>query len=279
MSTHPTLIRRRLQLVLRQPDHEIDLAYAALLIAAEEYPDLDPANYIRRLAAIAHRLRRSTRIDEPAGEIAQRINHELFVVEGLRGNEGEYYDPRNSFLNEVFDRKLGIPITLSVIYLDLCWRLGVSASGVGLPGHFIVMLPGPEPIFVDPFNRGQLLTESDCAARVRQLSGGRITYHSSMLASLPRRHILTRMLTNLKSVYVRDGDYGRAYAAIDRLILINPEHDAEYRDRGAISHELRFAGQALADFHYYLDRQPTAPDRSAVQKLLSELKGQPRWRN
>jgi regulator of sirC expression with transglutaminase-like and TPR domain len=290
MATHVAVIRRRFADLVQRPDAEIPLAQAALLLAQEEYPSMDPDDYLRRLDEFALAASRSLLPGRTLDETVSAINAVLFEIGGLRGNAREYYDPRNSFLNEVLDRKLGIPISLSVIYLEVATRLGLRAHGIGLPGHFIVQVAaGPagrdatgspssagdtdpaESWLIDPFDKGRRLTEADCARRVRGLYGDRLAFHPSMLAPLRRRQILTRMLNNLKAIYVQRDDYGRALAAVDRLLLLEPDAVGELRDRGAICQQIRFVGQAVADYVRYLERAPHAADADVVRHALRIL--------
>jgi regulator of sirC expression with transglutaminase-like and TPR domain len=210
--------------------------------------------------------------------VAEAVNEVLFLEEGLAGNQRDYYDPRNSFLNEVLDRKRGIPITLSIVYLEVARRLGLNVEGIGLPGHFIVGVltssaseAGETPLLVDPFFGGKFLTPADCAARVQQLYGDRVQFSRSMLAPSSRRHILIRLLTNLKVIYANRSDHGRALAAIDRLMILNPGSAQELRDRGAICQQMKFHGQALADLTRYLELAPHAADADSVREAVRAL--------
>jgi regulator of sirC expression with transglutaminase-like and TPR domain len=249
------------------------LARAALLIAREEYPGLDPATYERQLDDMSRSISKLVGPGSYADERLSAIDHELFVNRGFHGNDEDYYDPRNSFLNEVLDRKTGIPITISIIYLELCWRHGLAAVGVGLPGHFVVgvEVEGREKILIDPFERGERLDQEACVARVRRVYGNRATFHFSMLSPVSRRQTLFRVLNNLKNVYLRSGDYGRTYAAIDRMILLNPRAATEIRDRAAVAHQLGLYGQACSDYHLYLELVPQASDADDVRKALASV--------
>jgi regulator of sirC expression with transglutaminase-like and TPR domain len=184
--------------MLAGPDEAVDLAHASLLIACEEYPDLDVNRYVARLDEWGEELRvRVEQQAEPA-VVASSINHLLFEQEGFRGNTKDYYDPRNSFLNEVLDRRTGIPITLATVYMEVARRAGIAISGVGLPGHFIVRLRGQGPgLLVDPFHGGALLSVEDCQARLDRIYEGRVKVEPSMLAACERKEILARMLRNL----------------------------------------------------------------------------------
>ena len=269
--------RERLKQVLQVDPLELPLARAALLIAAEEYPDLDPRMYERRLGAMARAARAGCHPSDVGPDCLAAINDQMFSVEGFRGNAAEYYDPRNSFLNDVFDRRLGIPITLSIIYLELCWRTGVSAVGVGLPGHFIVMVDVGDIRYVDPFDRGAELDLPACVEKFRQLHGDGTPFHPSMLAPVTRPQILFRDLANLKNIYLRRQEFGRALAAIDRMLLLEPHSVGDYRDRGVICQKIGYFGQACSDFRSYIDLAPNAADANDVREVLDGALSRRAW--
>jgi regulator of sirC expression with transglutaminase-like and TPR domain len=276
---HISIIRRQLTDLVDREDSAIDLVAAALLIAQEEYPDRDLRPYVKYFGWVAEQVRRKLPTDAAPMAIVDAINHELFVVEGFRGDDDNYYDPRNSFLNAVLERKLGIPITLSLVHMEVCRRLGLVVHGIGLPGHFIVEVQSDERLLIDPFHRGEGLSEADCVARVRHLYGGRVSFHRSMLHPLTHRQILTRMLNNLKNIYARAGDYTRTLAVVDRLILLNPEDGSEYRDRGALYRQAGFFAQALADFRKYLALTPTASEAETVRGAIAAMERERVWTN
>jgi regulator of sirC expression with transglutaminase-like and TPR domain len=268
--------RRQLRSVLDRDDREIDLGYAALLIAQEEYPDLRVAEYLGRIDELAARVQARRIPTTRPRRLAEAINLVLFDQEGFSGNQNSYYDPRNSFLNEVLDRKLGIPITLSILYLEVGRRVGLRLAGIGLPGHFIVGIgdeAGPDaPVLIDPYYQGQFLDEAECARRLEAVYRGQLRFQTSMLAPFTARQILGRLLMNLKAIYAKEGDYGRALGVVERLLLINPDSPQELRDRGAIYQRMRFYGQAVADLTRYLDRAPRAPDADTVREAVQTMR-------
>lgn len=272
-------VRRQFAAQIEREDHEIDLALASLLIAREEYPTLQPAAYLSHLDRLALRVRQRSISASSVREVIDALGEVLFVEEGFRGNAQSYYDPRNSFLNDVIDRKLGIPITLSVVYMAVGIRLGLPVVGIGLPGHFIVAVQGTERILVDPFHEGTVLSLDDCADRVRQVYGDRLAFHPRMLEPVTNRQILTRMLNNLKVVYAHADDFGRLLAVIDRLLLINPGEVSALRDRGAVCQQVRFYGQALADLGRYLDLAPRAADADQVRRAVKSIQRSLSWQN
>ncbi len=212
--------RERFAQLVSGPEEELDLAEAALLIAQEEHPELDVAAYLRRLDGLAAAVRaRLPEAPEPT-DIIHSLNIQLFGEEGLAGNESEYYDPRNSFLNEVLDRKRGIPITLSVIYLEVGRRLGLPLAGVGFPGHFLVKYSGADgELVLDPFAGGVTLSREELAQKLRRMYGDANPFLAQipqLLAPASKKEILLRMLHNLKGIYLQQNDFTRALAAIDR---------------------------------------------------------------
>ena len=208
-----TPARERFTALVSGPEAELDLAEAALLIAQEEQPDLDVAHYLQRLDQLADTVRAKLPESPTPQDRIQALNTHLFFEEGLRGNAGEYYDPRNSFLNEVLERKTGIPITLSVLYMEVGRRLGLSLAGVGFPGHFLVKYVGPdEEQILDPFAGGAAVTEEQLAAKLKSMYGDNnpfVAQIPQLLTPATKKEILIRMLRNLKGVYLQKGDFER----------------------------------------------------------------------
>ena len=266
----PQEARERFAALAASDERDLDLARAALYLAAEEYPDLDVDAYVARLDAMARdaaELPLDT--DPPLGRLLA-LNRYLFAEHGFIGNAYSYYDPRNSFLNEVLDRHTGIPITLSVVYLEVGWRLELPVAGVGMPSHFLVgYYADPEPRYVDVFNQGVLLTRDDCAARLRDTFGSGFVFRDEHLAPVSRRQILARMLTNLKQVYSQREDWDRALAAVERILLLNPDQPAELRDRGAIHLRRGALRAAEADLERYAQLAPSANDLPAVRDQIA----------
>src|SRR2546423_64527 len=201
----------------------IDLARAALAVAREEYPDLDEGRYL----GLLDRLADGVQAGLPAGAIPERrvgrMNAYLFHELGFCGNQADYYDPRNSFLNEVLDRRTGIPLTLCVVYMEVGRRCGLRVEGIGFPGHFLckVQLEGGE-LVVDPFHRGQLLGLEEIKRRLAAAVGDQVKFDPRILRAARPREILVRMLQNLRSVHSEKNDMPRALSAVDRLLLLAP---------------------------------------------------------
>jgi regulator of sirC expression with transglutaminase-like and TPR domain len=263
-------VRRRFASEASRPGVEVDLARAALLIGAEEEPRrADVGRCLAQLdemgeAARAHAVHRG-------GSRVEALNSYLFNELGFTGNESNYYDPRNSMLHQVLDRRVGIPITLSVVYIEVGRRAGLKVEGVGLPGHFIVRAyEDGEGVLVDPFNRRTTDAE-ECQGRIDVIYDGRIELSEEHLSATGARSILTRMLGNLKAVYVRAGLFRRALAAVERLLLLAPSDLEERRDRGMILAQLDRLSEAVADTQAYLNLTSDAPDADAVREQLKKI--------
>jgi len=258
---------------VRLPGEQLDLAEAALLIAAEEYPGLDRARYIQRLDQLAATAR--IRLGNETGPYA-RVNilsEYLFDEEKFTGNERDYYDPRNSFLNEVLDRRLGIPITLSLVYMEVGRRLGMRIVGVGMPAHFLVKcVDGGEEIVIDPFRRGIIMSAEDCAEMLRRVTGHLLPAGTGDLPAVTPRDVLNRMLNNLKGIYLARKDYPRSLAAVERMLLVNPRQPEEVRDRGLIKYRLGLLTEAVFDLETYLNGNPDAPDAPAIERQILEMR-------
>ena len=266
-----TLARDLFREMVSRPPEQMDLAAAALLIALDEYPELNVSDYLERIDLLAKRTSAQLRSDavERPMEAIESINYQLFEIEGFRGNQEDYYDPRNSFLNDVLDRRTGIPITLSVLYMEVGRRIGLKVEGVGMPGHFIVKCKhnGTE-IFIDAFGRGEILLEEGCERKLTQLHGKDFQFNRSCLDAVNHSQILTRMLHNLKAIYWNQQNYAKALGVIEKLLLINPTAAAEIRDRGFAHYQLNHLSPAIRDWSRYLELRPGAPDAAEVSKSL-----------
>jgi regulator of sirC expression with transglutaminase-like and TPR domain len=259
-----------------KPEAEIDLGRAALLIAKSEYPDLDPDLYLRKLDEIGEGIEsrfQTAPADRSPHMLAEKINEYLFQELSYRGNADNYYDPKNSFLNEVLDRRVGIPITLSVLYIEVARRLGFNVEGVGMPGHFLVKYrAGGEDVLIDPFNGGRRLSEADCEQLISGLYGQGAPLQPSYLCSVSKRDILTRMLGNLKNIYISGGDNARALTIVERILMLNPDSLTELRDRGLINFALNRLSAALMDLEDYLSKAPEGPEADSVRQYIMRIK-------
>jgi regulator of sirC expression with transglutaminase-like and TPR domain len=199
----------------------------------------------------------------------------MFEEMGFQGNREEYFDPRNSFLNDVLDRRIGIPISLSTVYLEVGRRIGCPLAGVAFPGHFLVRLggvSGSPDILIDPFNRGRLMTEEDCRALILEMYKGQLEYRPEFLRRARNREILERMLNNLKGIYQQRRDFHMALKIQQLLLCIEPDRPDAIRDRGLIHYRLALIAEAAADLDRYLSRAPGAPDAPQIRTRLDEMK-------
>lgn len=260
-----------------RPEEKIDLGRAALTIALTEYPDLDIAAYLGRIDELAAAVAGRRDRDGDVYHSIAALNHVLFNERGFRGNRDDYYDPKNSFLNDVIERKTGIPITLSVLYLEVARRLGVGLDGVGFPGHFLVKWAHDrEQIFIDPFHRGEIKLTKDLSDMLDKLYGSKIALKAQFLEPAGKRQILKRMLANLKAIYLKKNALVEALSMLDRLIILDPAAVEEIRDRGAVYLRLECHAQAREDFETYLRLAPDAPDATAVRDQIVKLTAQTR---
>jgi len=254
-----------------QPDDELDLLEGALLIAADARPGLDRAAVLAELDELAAPLCRRGLSELPAPAQARVLADHLFVGVGFHGNDADYYDPRNSFLDEVIARRTGIPISLSVVYVEVARRAGVSASPVGFPGHFLVRIDDPERrLVVDPFHGGSALDEVALAELLRR-SGSKLRYSSDLIAPTPVRQVVARMLMNLRGIYASHGDFPRLLVVIDRLIDLMPDSTDELRERGYLLGRLGAPRGAAEDLAQYVERLPHADDADEVKRWIGRL--------
>jgi regulator of sirC expression with transglutaminase-like and TPR domain len=261
---------KRLAAVAGPGTSRIPLAEAALWIAAEEYPELDVEAYLDQLDELADAARRKI-FPCAEEERTDRFNDFMFGELGFAGNTESYEDPRNSFLNEVLDRRLGIPISLSLVYTEIGSRIGLPVVGVGFPGHFLVKWLGPREVLVDAFH-GKVIPRDECERRLQASFGPKAALDERMLAPASAREILTRWLRNLKHNYLGGGDFERALAAIDRILIVSPDDAAELRDRGLLYHRLECYAAALSDLERYLTLAPNDPLASDIRGRMPELR-------
>lgn len=267
--------RQRFRSLIARPQGEIRLAEGALLIAQEEYPHLDVNAYLQRLDSMANTVKRQLGLELDPRRIVAAINTYLYDEQHFRGNQDDYYNPCNSFLNEVLDQKSGIPITLSVIYIEIGRQVGLPIVGVGLPGHFIVQYDAQVDTFwIDPFHGGALLTREDCATRLEQIYNRKVDWHDTFLNPVSDHDILRRMLNNLKGIYIQQHDYARALSVVERLLLMTPEQATEVRDRGLLHARLGHLEAAIDDLEHYLQLAAATPDAPMVTQYIATLRKQ-----
>jgi regulator of sirC expression with transglutaminase-like and TPR domain len=263
--------RQYLCQLLRQ-DTPFNLAEAALYIALEEYPDLEIQTYLQRLDTMAAEVSQGLPSEPYPLKILQVINRYLFETLGFQGNERDYYDPRNSFLNEVIDRRIGIPITLSLVYLEIARRIGFPMTGINFPGHFLIR-PEQEgmELWVDPFHQGEILFPEDCKHRLEVLYQQPVELRSEFFEAISPPQFLVRMLNNLKHIYLNQGDLDKCVAASERILLVDPDAVMERRDRGVLYYQLGRWVEARQDLEDYLGKIPQAQDRPLIFQLLDRI--------
>ncbi|NEP57880.1 MAG: tetratricopeptide repeat protein [Symploca sp. SIO2G7] len=255
-----------------QSDDQIDLAKAALYIAQEEYPDLEIVAYLQTLDIMAAKIEERLPVERYPLKILKSINQYLYDDLGYTGNTKDYYNPGNSFLNNVIDQRTGIPITLSLVYLEIARRLDFPMVGVNMPGHFLIR-PNFEDagIFVDAFHQGEVLFEQDCEERLTQIFSRPVQLQPSFTDPVSHKQLIARMLTNLKLIYLNRQDLPKALAAVERILLLFPDVPKERRDRGLLSYKLGYWSQASQDLEMYLVMVPYATDGEMIRQLLDTI--------
>lgn len=250
-------------------DAQPDLVRIALEIARDVYTELDVEAYMARIESLASRVRDRCPPAAKPRQVLGHINWVLFVEEGFQGNTADYYDPRNSYLNEVIDRKTGIPITLSILYWTLAKHLGLAMAGVNLPAHFMLRVGRADStIFVDPFHSGELLDRQGCGRRVAELVGQPVELTDLQLAPCGLDLIVSRMLRNLKAIYLRSHEFVTALPVQQRLAALNPGDPQEQRDLGMLFLQLDQPAGAIAPLEEYLHTVPSSDDADSIRALL-----------
>lgn len=263
---------QRIRKTVGVPDTDLDLLDAALVIAASEYPAINVDSYHQRLDEWASELRARIETDASAEDRLRALNAFLFQELGFSGNTDDYYDPRNSYLNEVLDRKLGVPITLSMIYMALGQRIGLPLEGVSFPGHFLVKLPvDGGAVVLDPFNGGISLDEHDLCDLLERMFDTEVSEVTPLLTTASKTDILIRMLRNLKGIHQQGDEYDKALRVVNMIIAIDPHLEEEYRDRGLLLLQLECRHAALKDLRHYLSADPEAEDAESIRDLIVEL--------
>jgi regulator of sirC expression with transglutaminase-like and TPR domain len=251
----------------------LDIVEASLVVASGEYPGLDIHHHRRRIDALGDAAaKRVEGIENPfARRDALRVY--LFEDQGFRGNVADYYDPRNSYLNQVLDRRLGIPLTLSIVTMEVAVRCGFNPRGIGLPGHFVLRLDsGRRSLLIDPFAGGGVITEDDCRDLVARATGKPDLFRSELLDGVSAESMLVRLLANLKQIHLAREDHARALAIVEMLRVVRPGDASELRDRGFLMARLGQPGTALVDLEAYLELAPDATDAPAVRNRLAWLR-------
>ena len=242
-----------------------DLAPAALAIARVEYPSLNPGSYVAALDRMGHEA--AARMQQTADDSVRVFNEYLYDEQGFSGNRDRYDDPRNSFINEVLNRRVGIPISLAVVYLEVARRAGLHVDGINFPGHFLLRARDAvttdarsEIVIIDPFHGGAQLSEYDCRQLLRQHVGDQAAFDTALLAPATRHEIVVRMLVNLKRLYVRMQSFPQARVISSLLLVIDPAAISELRDRGLLAYHLQDFPAALRDLEEYLRLAPKSSE-------------------
>ena len=261
--------------LVSRPDEGLDIASIALALAADAYPDLDPGVYLAWLDAAADAIADAADLTMPLPERLAMLDRQLFEIEGFSGNRDDYFDPRNSFLNDVIERRTGIPITLSVVYLEVGWRLGLPLVPVSFPAHFLVASTGARRVFIDPFNRGARLAPADLVARLAPIAGGRERARRILpWATTPasRREVAMRILRNLRQIYAGRQDDGRVLVVSNRMVALDPNDAPALRERGHVLARLECYQAAWHDYRHYLRLAPFAEDAADIEARAERLR-------
>lgn len=254
---------------INKAEAQLDLARAALLFSQylTQAPDL--SDYLADLDQMAERVRPQVEAAQTVPAKIEIFNRYFFDHLNFRGNASDYYNPDNSFLDRVMDLKLGIPISLSVLYLEIGWRLDLSLWGVGMPGHFIVGGGSPsQPFYIDVFNRGQALSEDDCLVLCNIAEPQRASFKQRFLRPATKKEILFRMLLNLKHTYINREAWAAAHATVDLLLALRPDQAGEFKDRGLLAYRLDRLQEASFDLKRYLFMEPLSPDKEWLEERL-----------
>ncbi len=276
--SHLEAVRAQFTQLVEGPEDTIDLVEAALLIARTAFPDLIGSHCMDRLNRWADSLRMSLNPSSSAGDILMNLNRILFEEEGFQGDHQNYYDPQNSFLNRVLERKLGIPITLSLVYSEVGRRAGVPTYGFALPGHFIAGLHHASgTLYVDTFNRGEILTETECLAMIQSRYGREAAADSSWKKPAGKKMILKRMLRNLKAIYRQLGQDLQSFEMIQWILAVDPDAPDELKERGQLYEAMGNSAFAVRDLEHYLAVAPASEDKEMVELKINMLRHSKQW--
>ncbi len=262
------------KVLLNQPDNNISLAKAALMIAKLEYPELNIDDYLLKIQTIAEEINNRLPATANAAEILKQLNHVLFIEKGYEGNTASYYDPRNSFLNDVIERKLGIPISLSILYIELGHALGLPLSGISFPGHFLVKLEISDgAIILDPYFGGISLDEEDIEERLHEYYGSKLNKSRAygVLASSTNKEIILRIIRNLRNLYMQEENWTKSLPLADLMVEMDDDQADALKARGAIYDQQECHIPALADYSAYLKLSPHTPGNQFIRARVIDL--------
>ena len=270
---HPAVARQRFREIAALPEARVDLVEASLLIAAEDQPGVDVDRHLREVHAWSDAVRARLRGSHDVERVVEAINRQLFEEEGFHGEDDDYYDPRSALVSEMLDRHAGLPITLSILDLELTRRIGAEATGISLPGRFLVKFSGYfGEVIVDPFDGGRVVTPIELQKLLDQLYGGGVRLREHHLRSFSRREILARELAQLKAAYIAQHDLARAAASVDRLLILDERDPWEVRDRAGLAMQMHAYALAIECLERYLALMPHADDRNVVREQIAYLR-------
>lgn len=271
--THPALARQRFREIAARSEPDVDLVEASLVIALEDRPSLDIDHYLEQVGEWTDALRGRLEGSRDVERIVESINRLLFDEEGFHGEDEDYYDPRSALLNETLDRHAGLPITLSVLYIEVARRVGADVAGVSLPGRFLVKFSGAfGQVVVDPFDGGRVLSTVELQKLLDETYGGGVRLREHHLRSFSPKEILARELAHLKSAYLARRDLSHAAASIDRLLILDANDPYELRDRAGVAMQLHAYAEAIDCFERYLGLMPYADDLARVREQIAYLR-------
>ena len=263
--------RQEFARLVARPEEDLDLARAALLVAGEEFPDIDVEGCLGLLEQYASSFESRAPVGLTTEAKARELGHFLFDVLEFKGNSTNYYNTDNSYFNRVLENRTGIPITLSLLFIEVGRRVGIRLHGVGMPGHFLVGLDGTE-VFFDPFNGSESLSVDDCRRLAETLFGPRFTWDDRYLTPCTKYEFLFRILNNLKVVYERSGPEAKALAVTERMLLVRPDATGLYKDLAALQQHLQQYRAAIRSLEAYLRHHQDAPDAREVRSWVDSLK-------
>ena len=272
--THPAFARRRFVEIAHTPDEALDLVEASLVIDVEDNPTIEIGHYLGQVADWSDAVRQRLEGSRDVERIVEAINQLLFDEEGFHGENEDYYDPRSALLSETLDRHAGLPMTLSVLYIEMSRRVGVEVSGVALPGRFLVKFSGAfGHVVVDPFDGGRVLTTIELQQLLDEVYGGGVRLREHHLRSFTAKEILARELAHLKSAYMARRDLPHAAASIDRLLILDANDAYELRDRAGVAMQMHAYHTAIECFERYVALMPHAEEGARVREQIAWLRG------
>jgi regulator of sirC expression with transglutaminase-like and TPR domain len=271
-------IRDQFTRMVEGPEKRIDLVEAAVLIARTAFPDLSSSACTEPLDRWAERLQQRLGVSPSAGAILEHLNRILFDEEGFRGDQANYYDPQNSFINRVLERRLGIPITLSIVYSEVGRRAGFPLHGIALPGHFIAgLFHVSGMLFIDPFNQGEILTDAECRRTIEVRYGAKAALDTAWRIPAGPKTILKRMLRNLKGIYHQLDQAYQSFEMIQWILAVDPDSPAELKERGLLYNAMGNGPAALRDLERYLELSPESADNEMITNIIDQLRQSKQW--